>query len=211
MKQPDKSDTEVPAADPDSKKQRRIQRLNGAISYYGSKIHVVLTIIGTVFGIIEINYGVDYNGQCQIQPMISIFLIVHGSVMLLEVVVGILALLISRVIYPKYDQVLARRLIFAVILFVIFVNLFCFAWFIAGNVWVFGAANNGYQNTNPNTSTYCEVDLFRAAFGIIISRYAIVAIIIIVVLVKICKREKAPSVNGTESVPPDKGIESLRM
>jgi hypothetical protein len=211
MKQPEKSDAEVPAADPDSEKQRRIQRLDGAINYYGSKKHIVLTIIGTVFGIVEINYGVDYNGQCPIQPMISIFLIVHGAVMLLEVVVGILALLISRVIYPKYGQVLARRLIFAVILFFIFVNLFCFAWFIAGNVWVFGAANNGYQNTSPNTSTYCKMDLFRAAFGIIISRYAIVAIIIIVVLVKIYKREKAPSVNGTESVPPDKGIESLRM
>lgn len=208
MKQPEKFDDNAPAEVADPKKQRRIQRLDAAISYYASRKHVVFTIMGAVFGIVELNYGVKYSGQCPIQPMIAIFLIVHGSVMLLEVAIGILAILISRVIYVKHDQVLARRLIFAVFLSLIFVNLFCFAWFIAGNIWVFGSITDGYQNSNSAISTtYCEIDLFRAAFGIIISRYIIVTVIIIVIFVskrreimRCCIQEEAPPVDKTESV-----------
>jgi bacteriorhodopsin len=127
--------------------------------------------------------------------------------MLLEVAVGILAIVVARVIYPR-NQTLARRIVFAIFLFFILVNLFCFAWFIAGNVWVFGAATNGYQSTDStNMSTYCQMDLFRAAFGIIISRYIIVTIIIIVLIrytiIRLCKGEKAP--------PPANDVDKMRI
>ncbi len=205
MKQPEKSNDDIPSGIADDKKQRRIQRLDKAINYYGSKKHVATIIMGIVFGIVELRYGVEYNGQCPIRSMIAIFLIVHGAVLLLDAMIGILAYLTSRVIYTRYNQTMARRLVFVLFLIIVFVNLFCFAWYIAGNVWVFGAAANGYQGTDStNSATYCQPDLFRAAIGIIISRYIIFGIIIIVVILR--KRHKLmerwqehemPPVNGT--------------
>jgi hypothetical protein len=201
MKQPEKSNDDIPSGVTDANKQRRIQRLDKAIDYYGSKKHVATIILGIVFGAVELRYGVQYNGQCPIQPMIVIFMIVHGAVLLFDVVIGILAFLTSRVIYTRYDQVVARRLVFVLFLIIVLVNIFCFAWYIAGNVWVFGAANNGYQGSdNTNLTTYCEPDLFRAAIGIIISRYIIFGIIIIVIIfrkrhkiMERCKEQKVPA------------------
>lgn len=201
MQQPGKNYDDTSAQVADTGKQKRIQRLDGAIKYYSSKKHVIFTIIGIVFGIVELVYGITYMGQCYIQPMIAIFLLVHGSVMLFEVVIGIFALLIARIMYPHYNQILARRLILVVLLILAVVNIFCFAWFIAGNVWVFGAKANGQQSTNNgNLSTYCQSDLFRAALGIIISRYVIVGIIIIVVVIRQCHKNKRDNEGG--KVPP---------
>jgi len=208
MKQPEKSNEDISAGVTDPKKQRRIRCLDKAVNYYGSKKHVATVIIGIVFGIVELRYGIQYNGQCPIQPMIATFLIVHGAVLLFDAGIGILALLTSRVIYSSYDQVVARRLIFALFLILVLVNLFSFAWYIAGNVWVFGALANGYQGSDSsNLTTYCESNLFRAAIGIIISRYVIFGIIIIIVIfrkrheiMRRCKGEKAPPVDGNMSM-----------
>ncbi|CAF0809927.1 unnamed protein product [Adineta ricciae] len=194
---------------PETGKEQRIQRLDKAIAYYGSRKHVIFTVLGLVFGIIELCYGIRYLGQCPIQPMIAYFLTVHGAIMLFEVLIGILAYIISRVIYNQYDQVIARRLILIVIGLLILINLFCFAWFVAGNVWVFGSLANGKQSDDStNLNTYCQSDLFRAALGIIISRYVLTGVIIIIAIcinrrkiMRCCTQENISSRNNVASTP----------
>ncbi|CAF4238957.1 unnamed protein product, partial [Adineta steineri] len=47
-----------------------------------------------------------------------------------------------------------------------------FAWLITGSVWVFGAKANGVQGDNPNaTNTYCQSDLYKSAFVLLIINY----------------------------------------
>jgi hypothetical protein len=200
MKQPEKYDDNIPAEVSDANKQRRIERLDKAIKYYGSKLNVVNVIMSIVYGAVELSYGIQYNGQCPIQPMIAIFLIVHGAVLLFDGVIGFLGFLTSHVVYIRFDQVVARRLIFVLFLIVVLINLFCFAWFIAGNVWVFGAAANGYQGSNSTLTTYCQSKLFSTAEGTIISKYIIFGVIIIVIIfhkqhdiMGHCQKQKTPS------------------
>jgi predicted membrane protein len=59
--------------------------------------------------------------------------------------------------------------------------LFSIAWWLVGQVWVFGAQANGFQSTNSNqTTTYCNATLFWNSFALIIVFYAILLILILV-------------------------------
>jgi hypothetical protein len=147
--------SDVPeAVSSDDRKTKFFDRI---IKFYTARLHIVMIIVELAVGSVELGYGISYNNQCPIQPMIGPFLITHGAVTLFSALIIILAVIDARVVNIRGDKTRARMAISVLFLIVVALNLFFFAWFIAGNVWVFGAKANGVQGSDPtNLTTYCQ-------------------------------------------------------
>jgi hypothetical protein len=168
---------------------RKTKFLDRIIKFYTAKVHIFMIILELVVGSVELGYGVTYNNQCPIQQMIGPFLITHGATTIFSGLLIILAVVNARIVYVHYDKTRARLIIFILFLIMVILNIFFFAWFVAGNIWVFGAKANGVQGTDPTKfTTYCQPDMYRAAIVLIVARYIVGAIIIIISLaVHFCK------------------------
>ncbi|CAF1521104.1 unnamed protein product [Adineta steineri] len=171
------------------------RRIDKCFRFYGRKFHLIGIPIGLVFVGIHLKFAIQYLGQCPIQPMINIYMIVHASVDLLLILLNIIAVINTRCIYggTEHDNniSLARRLMLFTIIFTLIVTLFNFAWLIAGSVWVFGAKSNGIQGDSPTLSTYCQSDFYKAAVVLLIVNYAIHGLIILLVISRrtCCKKQ----------------------
>ena len=171
---------------------RKTKFLDRIIKFYTAKVHVVMIIVDLVVGSVELSYGVTYNNQCPIQQMIGPFLITHGATTIFSGLLIILAVVDARIIYVHSDKIRARLIIFILFVIMVILNIFFFAWFVAGNIWVFGAKANGVQGTDPtNFATYCQPDMYRAAIVLIVARYIVIPIVIIIsIAVHCCKSSK---------------------
>lgn len=188
MKNNQYSTSDVPGAE--SSDDWKTKFLDKIIKLYNSKLHIIMIIVELVVSCVELGHGIRYNNQCPIQQMIGPFLITHGAVTVLFAFMIILAMIDARVVYVRGDKRKARLAMFIIFFIIVLLNIFFFAWFIAGNVWVFGAKTNGVQGTDSTLSTYCQPDLYRAAFVLIIVRYIIIPIIIIIgMIVWFCKSQ----------------------
>ncbi|CAF0952199.1 unnamed protein product [Adineta ricciae] len=150
------------------------ERLDKAIDYYASKMIFVQIIFASAFSASELYYGVEYQDQCPIEPMMTTFLILHGATKFVWVFLTILAIVDARLIAQVMNKkVLARRLMLInLILQSVFAAWFAI-WFIAGNFWVFRTKDQ-YQSTNTTaTTTYCNEEVYQAAFLLIIMTYVI--------------------------------------
>jgi hypothetical protein len=131
---------------------------------------------------VELNYGIKYLNQCPIQPLINVFLIVHGCSSLVFALILLLGFFTARYIKRSptpspYARILLRSSLLGQLIYL----LFSIAWLIAGQVWVFGAQTNGFQSSNSTqTATYCHATVFWTGFAIIIVTYAIWLILIVV-------------------------------
>ncbi|CAF1230507.1 unnamed protein product [Adineta ricciae] len=111
--------------------------------------------------------GILYINNCPIQPYIPIYLLVQGAVGLY-----ILIIHLTAIVYILYINRYKYQFIGTIAFLTAFLFLFQFAWFIAGNIWVFGAVQR-VQFTNPaNTTSYCNGTVYRSAFWLIIAAYA---------------------------------------
>jgi hypothetical protein len=122
-------------------------------------------------------------------------MIVHALVALVIILVSLIGVIDVHCIYSRVEennnQINARRLMLIVVILILILLLFSFAWLVAGSVWIFGAKANGVQGLNPAaTATYCQSDLYKAAFVLIIVNYVVHAIIIMLLVVRriCCKR-----------------------
>ncbi|UJR12214.1 hypothetical protein I4U23_016391 [Adineta vaga] len=177
---------------PSSIRPKWLQR---AIGFYSRKFHFIVMPIGIIMAAIHLKFAITYLDQCPIQPMINIYMIVHASVHLLIILLALIGVVNTRCNFPRGLE--EDKSIGVVILVIILVStfvlfLFSFAWLIAGSIWVFSAKVNGVQGDVPSaTNTYCQSELFRAAFVLLIVNYIIHGIIIFVVLLRYicCKRK----------------------
>ncbi|CAF3790064.1 unnamed protein product [Rotaria socialis] len=162
------------------------------IKFYCAKLHIVMIVLDLVIGSVELGEGIKNGNQCPIQPMIGTFLIVHGAVSIFSGFTLMLAVRVAHYVCRQSERTIARPIFFLLLIIIIIINLFFFGWFIAGNIWVFGASANGVQGSNPtNSATYCQSDMYHAAIVLIIARYIVVPIIIIIVIaVRCCKKTK---------------------
>ncbi|CAF1402762.1 unnamed protein product [Adineta ricciae] len=150
------------------------ERLDKAINYYASKMVFAQIIFASAFSASELYYGVEYQDQCPIEPMMTTFLILHGAIKFVWVFLTILAIVDARLIAQVMNKnVLARRLMFINLTLQPVFAAWFFIWFITGNFWVFRTKDR-YQSTNPtDTSTYCNEEVYQAAFLLIIMTYVI--------------------------------------
>jgi hypothetical protein len=168
-------------------------RLDRCIRFYGRRFHFITIPVGIIVACIHLRYALEYLGQCPIQPMINIYMIVHASVDLFLIVLVLTSVMIVRCIYSRSeeDRIMARRLILIIVILQLIVLLFSFSWLLAGSVWVFGAKSNGVQGSNSSdTTTYCQSDLYNAVFVLLILHYVIHGLIIlaIIFMCTCCKR-----------------------
>ncbi|XP_068116181.1 transmembrane protein 272-like [Hyperolius riggenbachi] len=114
-------------------------------------------LLWSALSIAMIVLGALYMNQCQIQPMIPIYLIVAGSLLLFGFALLPLKLVSLKVTY-------AIKAI---------VGLFSLGWCIAGSVWVFSI----YQ-TDPRD---CNSQMYKFAFGVLIFQYICIAFVLLIV------------------------------
>jgi len=180
---------------PSSARQARIEK---CFRFYRAKAHLISIPIIIIISIIHLKYGIKYLGQCPIQPKINIYLIVNASVALLLMLIAIIGVITAR-IYPrlekKNEMMIARRLILIVIIFTLILSLFSLAWLVTGAVWIFGAKKNGEQGSNPqDTTTYCQPNLYRAAFTLVIINLIFHSVIILIIIIKCIRGNKQHTV-----------------
>ena len=171
----------------------RNERIENLVRFYASKFHLISIPISIVFSIIHLAFAIKYLGQCTIQPMINTYMIVHASVTLLLMLIAIVGVIVARLIYPRYGdekKTVVGRILFTVIVLTFVLFLFSVAWLITGSVWVFGAKSNVQGSDSSNTATYCQSDLYRAAFVLIIINYIVHGIIVVIILKRVCGKMK---------------------
>ena len=159
------------------------------IRFYSRKFHFVIVPIVIIISAIHLKYGIQYLDQCTIQPMINIYMIVQASAALFLILLAMIGMIVVRCIYSDSEKtnhkIIGQSLILIVVILSLIVGLFSFAWLVAGSVWVFGAKSNGVQGSDPTiTATYCQSDLYRAAFALIIINYVVHTVIILILIVR---------------------------
>ncbi|XP_048063395.1 transmembrane protein 272-like [Megalobrama amblycephala] len=114
-------------------------------------VQIISKVIGAVLPIAEIAIGAIYLHDCPKQPYIPIYLLVSGVITL---VLDLLAWLPS-IKTPAYKKFRC----FFTCAWSLFVCLFLFCWFIAGNVWIYSIHLPNYSGTD-----YCNKTLYLFAF-----------------------------------------------
>ncbi|CAF0770754.1 unnamed protein product [Rotaria sordida] len=140
-----------------------------------------------VIPILEVAIGASYRGQCPINPNIPIYLIVTGAC-------GMTTIFLVLVIIAGFIWCVQRNsiaatctvmcLIFLIASFMILMSLFLFAWFIVGNVWIFGAKKNVQYDSSMDN--YCHRTLYEFAFAILIITYVLPVVGCIVQCIRGC-------------------------
>jgi hypothetical protein len=178
-------------------------RLNKAVNRLSNRGNLVTCVSSIPTFVVELNNSLKYLDQCPIQPLINVFLIVHGCASLLNGIVILISFLTAN--YMKKSHIrspFTRWLLRISLIGQLILLLFSIAWLIIGQVWVFGAQRNGFQSSNAtDTATYCNSTVFWTGFTIIIVTYAVWLILIIVFVVLFikkrhkAKRETVPAMN----------------
>ncbi|XP_069961024.1 transmembrane protein 272-like isoform X1 [Cherax quadricarinatus] len=133
-------------------------------------VFIAAAIIVPVFGITFVIIGGININHCKIEPLLPIWLIVQGVVMLLGIGTGGMAKRSShngKVSFPM--KVLGG-----------IVSLATIAWFLAGNVWVYQAWAQSPDYAHDWFENGCNKSLFNVAFIGIIVLDALFAISVIV-------------------------------
>ena len=126
--------------------------------------------------------GVLYKDECPLEPMIPIFLVVGGISACATVLIGIMFCLTL-----DYESLLAKAMNILSGALCAILSLFCFAWYIAGCVWIYKSYHTvtGWESdVMLKTLGYrpCNKTLFYFAFSMLQLAYILFA-----ACVKICK------------------------
>jgi len=168
--------------------------IDRCIRFYRAKFHFIGIPVGIIMSIIHLKFAIEYLGQCTIQPMINIYMIVHASMDLFLILLAITGMFIVRHIYfgseEENKKIMARHLISILVIVTLIEILFSFSWLLAGSVWIFGANVDGVQGSDPTaTTTYCQSDFYRAAFLLIILHYITHGLILLAIIFRcVCRK-----------------------
>ena len=133
--------------------------------YRSKRFHCQLLLPFSIV-ILSLIFGILYFHNCPIQPRIPLFLVVQGAVGVLLIAIHIFAT-ISTLCVTKFKYFF----ICIVAALALIIILFLFAWFIAGNVWVFSATKQVQFVDQTKSNSYCNRTLFHFSFWLIIVQY----------------------------------------
>ena len=159
------------------KSQFWIRYLVGSIvpaSIFSLIIFFLLLIIPITVLIVGINYR-DPR-YCPIEPRISIFILVNGSVTLGWIILIIIVTLLTiKTSKNNHRSSLSIILIIVFSVIIIIVSIFLFIWMIIGTVWVFNVYHwvNYYYDTRTSfyPYNYCQPELYRFTFVYLVLSY----------------------------------------
>jgi hypothetical protein len=169
--------------------------------FYRAKFHLFTIPVGIIISIIHLKFAIQYLGQCPIQPMINVYMIVQGAITIFLMLLATVGVISARCIYHRPEEIhnkrVARCLVISIMSITLVLVLFSLAWLIVGSVWIFGAKSNGAQGSDSTiTTTYCESDLLSAAVTLIIVHYITHGLLRgVVIFRRFCKKRE-------DTVPP---------
>ena len=175
----------------------QVDKLVNRFSSWGTLFQSIISIPGFI---IQLYFGINYLNQCSIQPLINIFLIVNGCLILVNGIVLLIGFITAHYIKRSSSPSTCPR--YLINFLPIGQGIWFLAhigWFIAGQVWVFGTQRKGFQsNDSTERSTYCNKSVFWSAFTTIIVTYGIFLILILAFVIGyIVKRHKATQESAT--------------
>ncbi|CAF3337310.1 unnamed protein product [Rotaria socialis] len=139
----------------------------------GSNYFLTVLCIILVVPILELVIGLIFQDKCPAETNIPKYLIVTGACGIVAIALTV-AIVISIKCCIKQDSIagscISGCVIGLIVLTILLMCVFLFAWFIAGNVWVFGAQNK-IDFDNERSPNYCHSILYNFAFWIIILTY----------------------------------------
>lgn len=171
------------------------------VRFYSRRFHFIMIPVGAIMAAVHIRYSIMYFGQCPIQPMIIFYMLVHAAVHVVVMILAFLGVITVRCIYSRDGEgskMLGRCILIIVLISTLLLLLFSLAWVIAGSVWIFGAKTSGVQGDDPSiTTTYCQQELFRIAFTLLIVNYVVHGIVIFFVTMGwICRKKQQINSSG---------------
>jgi hypothetical protein len=155
-----------------------IRYLVGAAAF-ASIFGVVILVLMLALPISMLVIGVRYRDflYCPIEPRISRFLIVGGSVSLISIILTIALSLLTM--FVAYTRSIISIICVAILgLVIIILQIFSIIWLIIGSVWTFSIRNRVqyYINYPFNFRFYCNKTLYQFTFAYLIIIYILLAL-----------------------------------
>ena len=140
---------------------------------------VIIFVLMLAFPISMLAIGVRYRDffYCPIEPRISRFLIVGGSVSLIWIILTILLSILTM--FFAYTRSIISIICVGILGLVIVVGqIFSFIWLIVGSVWTFSIRNRVEHQINYpfNFPVYCHKTLYQFTFAYLILIYILLAL-----------------------------------
>ncbi|XP_046579451.1 transmembrane protein 272-like [Haliotis rubra] len=139
-----------------------IKTFNAVSERSGKTGTLISTAVGLAVPIAMIAMGLIHREDCPAQKYIAIYLIVAGA---FAAIMSVLRLAVKMWCSDSDGNV---PLPFSIANGVI--AIFLLAWFIAGNVWVYGLYGK-YNQTDITADNYCKHDFYLFAFWLITAGY----------------------------------------
>jgi len=143
-------------------------------SIFGLIILILMLAVPISMLVIGVRYRDPY--YCPIEPRISHFLIVGGSVSIVWIIITILLSLITMFFaYTRSIISIICVLILSIVTFI--VQIFSIIWLIIGSVWTFSIRNRVEYTINYpfNFRFYCNKTLYQFTFIYLIIIYILIA------------------------------------
>ena len=144
-----------------------------------SVIGIVILILMLAIPIAMLAIGVQYRHflYCPIEPRLSLFLIVGGSVSLSWIVLTIV-LSVLTMFFAYKRSIISVICVGILSLLVILGQLFSIIWLIVGSVWTFRIRNRVQHIINYpyNLPVYCDKKFYQSTFALIIVIYVLFAL-----------------------------------
>ncbi|CAF0818200.1 unnamed protein product [Brachionus calyciflorus] len=138
----------------------------------GSSLFTIFFVILSAIPITMIIIGAIYKDQCTIDHKIPIWLIVYGVFGLLNVILRTVQN--SHYIFKKARNELNES--FKIKMRILIIDLFLFAWFICGNVWIYSVKSKVVTDNQLDPS-YCHANCYYFAFWMITIKWILLGIL----------------------------------
>jgi hypothetical protein len=155
---------------------------SGVSEFIAGVIAIILGTIGCticigcilVIPITMVAIGSVYVYDCPRERFIPVYLIVSG----VFAIVAALSDIIQRCICKENHQQVQPDGRIRLNPIDCLSNVFLFAWFIAGNVWIYRTYNGGFQTIDKGEPDYCNPVLYWFAFWLMTGTYIVVALML---------------------------------
>ncbi len=115
-----------------------------------------------------------YSRHCPMEPNVSLFLIVAGSVSTEWILLSFILSIITIIVKHIRSSILVGFIILTGLMIII-INLFLVIWVILGIIWTLKALNT-VQYTNPHVNTFCQQTLYQFTLGYAVMTYILSAL-----------------------------------
>ncbi|CAF0804804.1 unnamed protein product [Rotaria sp. Silwood1] len=150
--------------------------------FFTSIYFVISLLLYVTIPITQLVIGLIYIGQCPVQQMIVVWMIVSGIFGILLAIVGIIIHVKIRkqqLSLSSYDDHQSYPLMIRILMPIfILILLFIVVWFFVGQVFIFEVKLR-VEFSDPTLPEYCHGNLYKAAYILIFIDYLIFLLVII--------------------------------